>query len=211
MKYSIPRWAKWFFPEDVKDAFEHVIVAEADRHMMTMVPPIRIAFIDFTAEELESWGYSRDEITDMGRAGELMMQWQHAPQGLAPIAPFWNVYMAHGLNCLFGEEWHRWIALFVDDVLGYGMTKEQAVWRQRIVNSAFRALNKRLSNKLDRTVTQEGQIAGMKFTAEGVQITDEAVDSLVVAMTEALEAKKMTEKQARRLVGIIIYAQSSFK
>ena len=40
MKYSIPRWAKWFFPEDVKDAFEHVIVAEADRHMMTVVPPI---------------------------------------------------------------------------------------------------------------------------------------------------------------------------
>ena len=33
MKYSIPRWATWFFLEDVKDAFEHVVMAEEDRHI----------------------------------------------------------------------------------------------------------------------------------------------------------------------------------
>ena len=34
MRASIPRWAKWFWPEDIKDAFEHVIVVEGDREKL---------------------------------------------------------------------------------------------------------------------------------------------------------------------------------
>ena len=39
MKWSVPRWARWFFPEDIKDAFEHVVVAEKDREKLTVAPP----------------------------------------------------------------------------------------------------------------------------------------------------------------------------
>ena len=79
--------------------------------------------------------------------------------------------------------------------------------RQRIVSMALKKLGKRLSEKLDRTVRQEGHIAGMKFTPEGVVITDEAVDALVEAMGENVKSLKA----AQRLVGIMIYAQSSFQ
>ena len=77
-----------------------------------------------------------------------------------PTGTFWNVYMAHGLSKLFDEEWHKWMALFVDDVLGYGHTEQQAKDRQRIIGMALRKLKKRLSEKLDRTVRQQGKSQG---------------------------------------------------
>ena len=207
MRVSIPRWARWFWPEDIKDAFEHVVVAEKDREKLTVAPPIRLDDGSFTEEEQRSWGYSDEEIEELQGADELLLQWQHAPQGLAPIAPFWNVYMAHGLSALFNEEFHKWTALFVDDILEYDYTKQHAADKQRIVSMALKKLGKRLSEKLDRTVRQEGHIAGMKFTPEGVAITDEAVGALVEAMGENVKSLKA----AQRLVVILIYAQSSFQ
>ena len=136
MRASVPRWAKWFWPEDIKDAFEHVVVVEEDREKLTVAPPVRLTASMFTHEELTSWGYTEEEIADLGEADDLLLQWQHAPQGLAPIAPFWNVYMAHGLSALFSEEWHQWLALFVDDILGFGYTEKHAKDRQRIVSMA---------------------------------------------------------------------------
>ena len=72
---------------------------------------------------------------------------------------------------------------------------------------ALKKPGKRLSEKLDRTVRQEGHIAGMKFAPEGVVITDEAADALMEAMGEDVKSLKA----AQRLVGILICAQSSFK
>ena len=95
----------------------------------------------------------------------------------------------------------------MDDVLGHGVTESQAKHRQRMAGTALRLLGKRMSEKLDRTVRQVGDIAGLRFTSEGVVIGDEAVDALVAAMGENI----VREKDARRLVGIIIYAQSSFE
>ena len=183
------------------------MVAEKDREKLTVALPIRLGAGSFTEEELRSWGYSDKEIEELQGADELLLQWQHVPQGLAPIAPFWNVYMALGLGALFDEEFHKWLALFVDDILGYGYTKQHAADRQRIVSMTLKKLGKRVSEKLDRTMRQEGHIAGMKFTPEGVVIADEAVDALVEAMGENVKSLKA----AQRLVGILIYAQSSFK
>ena len=207
MRVSIPRSARWFFPEDIKDAFEHVVVHPGDREKLTVAPPVRLKPSDFTVKELKGWGYTEAEIQELMGCDEILLQWQHAPQGLAPIAPFWNVYMAHGLSACFDEDWHRWMALFVDDVLGHGVTEAQAKLRQRMIGTALRLLGKRLSEKLDRTVKQIGDIAGLRFTPDGVVIGDEAVDALVQAMGETITR----EKDARRLVGIIIYAQSSFE
>ena len=76
---------------DIKDAFEHVVVAEKDREKLTVAPPIRLDAKSFTVEELRSWGYSEEEIEELQGADEVLLQWQHAPQGLAPIAPFWRL------------------------------------------------------------------------------------------------------------------------
>ena len=91
------------------------MVAEKDREKLTVAPPIRLDAKSFTKEELRSWGYSEEEIDELQGADELLLQWQHAPQGLAPIAPFWNVYMAHGLSTLFGEEFHKWMTFWDTD------------------------------------------------------------------------------------------------
>ena len=115
--------------------------------------------------------------------------------------------MAHGLSALFSEEWHQWLALFVDDILGFGHTEKHAKDMQMIVSMALKKLGKRLSEKLDRTVRQTGDIAGMHFTAEGVIITDEAVNALEEAMGEDIKSLKA----AQRVMGIIIYAQLSFQ
>ena len=80
-----------------------------DREKLTVAPPVKLTASMITHEELTSWGYTEEEIADLGEEVELLLQWQHAPQGLAPIAPFWNVYMAHGLSALFPEEWHQWL------------------------------------------------------------------------------------------------------
>ena len=122
-----------------------MIVALKNREKLTVAPPVRLSADSFTEEELRSWGYSDEGIEELRGADELLLQWQHAPQGLAPIAPFWNVYMAHGLSTLFNEEFHKWMALFVDDILGYGRTRQQAEDRQRIVSMALVKLGKRLS------------------------------------------------------------------
>ena len=96
MRRSIPIWEKWFACEDVKDAFEHVILDEEDWHMLTVAPSIRLKQSDFTDEELLSWGHSADEIATIRESDDLLLQWRHCPQGLSAIASFWNLFLSHG-------------------------------------------------------------------------------------------------------------------
>ena len=119
MRRSIPIWAKRFACEDVKDAFEHVILDEEDWHMLTVAPPVRLKQSDFTDEELLSWGHSAEEIAAIRESDDLLLQWRHCPQGLSAIAPFWNVFLSHGLNAIiiFRNKWLSWMACFVDDLL----------------------------------------------------------------------------------------------
>ena len=77
----------------------------------------------FTDAELSEYGLSEEQIRLLRLEGELLLQWQHCPQGLAPIAPFWNVYFSHGLNALFGEEWQQWMVMYVDDIMAYGISE----------------------------------------------------------------------------------------
>jgi hypothetical protein len=207
MRESIPKTAAWFFEEDVKDAFEHVQLADGDEEMLTVSPPVKLTPDMFTDEELQEWGYSQEEIKELRECTELLLQWQHCPQGLAPIAPFWNVFLAYGFNALFGEEWHQWWALFVDDLLGHAQEKKWAVVRQRMLTAALKALKLRVSPKLDRQIKEYGNLTGMRFEKGGVVISQEAVDALVEAMNE----KVTNEKGARRLAGIITYAQAAFE
>jgi hypothetical protein len=160
MKRGVPRWAKWFAVEDVADVFEHVLMARGDENMLTVAPPVRLTPDMFTDAEMTEWGYTSQEIAALRKEGELLLQWQHCPQGLAPIAPFWNVYFGHGMNAVFGEEWQDWMICYVDDVMVYGLTENQCKQRQRLLSMALRLLDKKVSSKLDRTVKQEGHLVG---------------------------------------------------
>ena len=65
--------------------------------------------------------------------------------------------------------------------------------------------------KLDRTVSTEGRIAGLKFTKGGVVLDDDAVVALKLVIVEVIAAKRVTEKDTRRLCGIMQYAVSAFE
>ena len=85
--------------------------------MLTVAPPIRLKQSDSTDEELLGWGHSAKEIAGIRESDDLLLQWRHCPQGLSAIAPFWNVFLSHGLNAIFRNEWLSWMACFVDDLL----------------------------------------------------------------------------------------------
>ena len=76
-----------------------------------------------------------------------------------------------------------------------------------LLSMALRKLGKTVSSKIDRRVSQEGHIVGLKFTPGGVTVSDEAEEAVRVALEEPVK----TAKQARRLVGILTYAASAFK
>ena len=76
---------------------------------------------------------------------------------------------------------------------------------------ALRVMGKEVSSKVDREVHEYGLVAGLKFVEGGVTLCDEAVAALELALDEVLQAKRMTEKSARRLAGIMQYSASAFE
>jgi hypothetical protein len=55
---DVPAWAAWFSSEDVKDAFEGMVIAEGSRHYLTVAPPVPLGPGDISKEELREWGYT---------------------------------------------------------------------------------------------------------------------------------------------------------
>ena len=49
-----------------------------------------------------------------------------------------------------------------------------------------------------------GKIAGMRFTKRGVVLDDNAVAALELAMDEVIAKRKVNEKDARRMCGILL-------
>ncbi len=211
LRYDMPAWAKFFGQGDISNAFESMWLAEGQRHLLTAVPPVPLGSSDFTDEEMIGYGMGAEEIQELRQEQEWLVQWVGVPQGLAPAAPFWNVHIADALNRLFGEEWRQWFLLYVDDSLPFGHTRTQADARQRIFEVAMEVLGKALSDKVDNSITEEGHIAGLKYEHGGVVLDDAAVESVGLALKEVQESKKMNEKAARRLNGILIYASSAFE
>ena len=91
----------------------------------------------------------------------------------------------------------------MDDCLVFAATEEQCRHRQRMLTVAPRVLGKEVSSKIDRTIKRSGKTAGMKFPKGGVVLDDDAVATLELAMNEVMEKKKVNEKHARRMCGIL--------
>ena len=154
---------------------------------------------------------SSEEIAALKESDDWLLQWTGVPQGLSSAAPFWNCHIADGFNRLLGESWRDYWAQYVDDCMPIGATREQCGNRQRILSACLRVLGKEVSSKIDRTISTEGRIAGLKFTKGGVVLDDDAVAALELAMEEVMAAKRVTEKDVRRLCGIMQYAASAFE
>ena len=211
LRADVPRWAEYFASEDVSNAFEGMSTVEGQEHLLTVAPPIKLNMENFTEEELKSYGMSEEEITALKESNDWLLQWTGVPQGLSSAAPFWNCHIADGFNRLLGESWRDYWAQYVDDCMPYGATREQCRNRQRILSACLRVLGKEVSSKVDRTISTEGRIAGLKFTKGGVVLDDDAVAALELAMDEVIAAKRVTEKDVRRLCGIMQYAASAFE
>ena len=95
----------------------------------------------------------------------------------------------------------------MDDLLIFSWSEENCRQRQRLITMALQKLNLRVSDKLDRTVRQEGHLVGLKFVPGGVVVSDEAADALKIAMQ--MEVKNL--KDARHLIGILVFAQAAFE
>jgi hypothetical protein len=211
LRADVPRWAEYFASEDVSNAFEGMTTVGGQEHLLTVAPPIRLNMESFTEEELRSYGMSSEEITALKESDDWLLQWTGVPQGLSSAAPFWNCHIADGFNRLLGESWRDYWAQYVDDCMPFGATREQCGNRQRILSACLRVLGKEVSSKIDRTISTEGRIAGLKFTKGGVVLDDDAVAALELAMEEVMAAKRVTEKDVRRLCGIMQYAASAFE
>jgi hypothetical protein len=211
IKADVPQWAEYFAEEDVSNAFEGMQTEEGQEHLLTVAPPVRLNADSFTDEELRSYGMSDEEIETLKQSEDWLLQWVGVPQGLASAAPFWNVHIADGFNRLMGESWRDYWAQYVDDCLVFSATEEQCRHRQRMLTIALRVLGKEVSSKIDRTIRTSGKIAGMKFTKGGVVLDDDAVAALELAMDEVIAKKKVNEKDARRMCGILQYAASAFE
>ena len=207
VRSSVPTCSAFFAGEDISSAFELMLIDERDRHMLTVVPPVRLTIDMFTNAELLSWGYTSEEIATLNGADELLLQWQQCPQGLSPAAPFWCVYLSACFNAIFNSEEHvQWFVCYVDDILCHSVTREQCVQRQRLLSTALRVLGLPVSDKVDRSVRDFGLLVGLKFVQGGIVVDDHTV----AALKEALCADIKREKDARRLCGIVNYAQNAF-
>ena len=59
---QVPVYAAFSAGEDISSAFELMLIAERDRHMLTVVPPVKLQTDMFTTEEFKGWEYTDDEI-----------------------------------------------------------------------------------------------------------------------------------------------------
>ena len=139
-------------------------------------------------------------IENLDWESEALVQWIGSPQGLASAAPGFNCHLAHGLNTVLGlDEWTKLALVYTDDLLIMGESKAHAAARQRLMQEVLRALGKKLSSKCDRTIKKFGDHVGMRFTKGGVQLQDEAVESL----RRVLMQKPKGKKQMQRIFGTV--------
>ena len=202
---SIPRSATHFASEDVSDAYEGAKVAEDCRHLLTAAPPITLRPSDFTDEELREWGV--DDVEVLKGCEQLLVQWSGMPQGLSVSATFFNGHIKDGFNRLLPGVWEQMWTLYVDDACIHGQSRTHCEIRQQIFREVMEVLGKKLSPKGDRTVKEYGMIVGLKITKDGIEPDEGCVESL----RGALMTQPKSQKQLRRLIGIILYSSGAFE
>ena len=105
--------------------------------------------------------------------------------------------MIDGFKRMFGQEWRDLLVCYVDDCLTWGYTHEQCAGRSRLLTVALRVLDKEGSEKIDKSVQEQGTVVGMSFTARVCTLDDSAAESVKVALDKVMQAKKVSGAMVR--------------
>ena len=139
------------------------------------------------------------------------------PQGLAPMALFWNAHIQDGFFKVLGTHWKKWWITFVDDMGVHAMTEASLTNRARILSVILDALGKphAFGAKGDSDVTtweakpQESMVlAGLHYDRNGIKCNEEIIEALRRTLTEF---KVTTKTDAQHVVGVIQYSHTAFE
>ena len=138
------------------------------------------------------------------------------PQGLAPIALFWNAYIQDGFYKIMGNHWRKMWICFVDDMRVHGKSAEAVTARARILNRILVRLEKPhafgvkgdAANTWKATPKESMVLAGLKYSALGISCNEEILEALKRTLTEY---KVTNKEEAQHIIGIIQYSYAAFQ
>ena len=138
------------------------------------------------------------------------------PQGLAPMALFWNAHVQDGFHKIMGNHWRKMWICFVDDMGVHGKSPEEVTTRARILSRILVRLEKPhafgVKGDADNTwkaAPKESMVlAGLKYSARGISCNEEILEALKRTLTQY----KVTNKEdAQHVIGTIQYSYTAFQ
>ncbi|KAF4679171.1 hypothetical protein FOZ60_015397 [Perkinsus olseni] len=128
-------------------------------------------------------------------------------QGLALSALYWGRHLWSSFELIFTYWWHRWLSIFVDDLLIRGPTEARTRLRRRLVSGALIAMKKDISQKVPDTVDTKADVVGLHFEGGAYRLSDANLAKLVTAM----ETVPKNGEELRRLCGTLNWSISAFE
>ena len=137
------------------------------------------------------------------------------PQGLAPMALFWNTHMQDIFYRVMATHWRSMWVSFVDDNGVHGFTDEQVTGRARILSAILRATNKPHTfgtkgegdNTWHAKPSDSMVLAGLHYSEKGITCNNEIIEALRRTLTTY---KVKTKTDAQHVIGTIQYSHIAF-
>lgn len=174
---DIPADAEYFCQVDIEDAFPGVKCQEKSRYLLCGV-------------------YNRKHYRCIG-----------CPQGLAPIAPFYNVHLNDCFNHALHQHWSSMWSTFVDDVIVFSKHEERTQLRKRVLITILEVLGKTVSQKNDMAIKKAVDIVGITVSKGGNKLSQAGIDALTYTMSVRPRSKDMV----RHMLGVILYSCTAFE
>ena len=128
-------------------------------------------------------------------------------QGCSAAAAWFNFVIEHALSALFGTAHFHFWTRFVDDFSTFGSTVAQCENRHKILTAALSVLGFKISDKTDNQASEYGQCAGIRFTAQGITLNDDGINTLKLALAQ----RPKTTAECKTLIGSIMYGHTAFE
>ena len=144
--------------------------------------------------------------------GELIM-YTGCPQGLGPVALFWNIHFTDAMYFIFDHHWTQMWVIFVDDGGVHADCEERLDLRSNMFEAFCKVFKKPINTKfwpggVRPPGTDSAVCAGIEFSAGGVQAPQHTVDALTYCLVE-FQQKTLTDMQ--HVQGALNYTESVFK
>ena len=150
----------------------------------------------------------------VGQIAGRFIRYIGGPQGLAPMALFWNPHLHEGFYAGLSCHWiHLWTS-FVDDCGVYGNSELAVIRRSRILSFLLDGLDKPHSfgGQKDGTWKSQPQtsmiLAGIHVTPDGFSIADDQLEILRFTLNDY---KVKTKEDAQHVIGVVQYCHSAFR